>query len=150
MPLMATTVETESPTCVGMNRLVKYGLLAVIAALGVNAVVRVTALGVFDIPPEFINGPFGPFSWLPIIMNTAVGAVGATVVYGLLTRYSKRPNRTFTILAGIVLLLSFTMFLSPGLSGAPSSVFITLAVMHVTTATAIVSVLRRATKPEVQ
>lgn len=53
MPPMASTVETETSTPVGMNRLAKYGLFAVIAASVTNAIVGVVALAVFDVPAGF-------------------------------------------------------------------------------------------------
>lgn len=136
-----------------MNRLVKYGLLAVIVASVANALVRVAALTVFDIPAEFELFPLG---WGPVIAFTAIGAVGATVVYGLLTRSSTRPNRTFMIVAAAMLLLSFagplSMFLAPppGFPSFPGSVLVTLAVMHVAAAAAIVSVLTQELQSDVR
>jgi hypothetical protein len=137
---MATAVETESPASVGVNRLVKYGLFAVVAASVVNAVIRVVALALFDVPAEFELFPLG---WGPVIVTSAVGAVGAAIVYGVISRYSHRPNWTFTIVAAVVLVLSFGSFLAPppALAGASPSVFTTLGVMHVAAAITIVSVL---------
>lgn len=149
---MATTVDTESPTHVGVNRLVKYGLLAVIVASVVNALARMAAFAAFDIPAEFALFPLG---WGPVIASSAIGAIGATVVYGLLSRFVKRPNRTFTIIAAATLLLSLagplSMYLAPpGVPGFPSSVLVTLAVMHVIAAAAIVSVLTQALQSDVR
>ena len=111
-----------------------------IAASTVNAVVRVAALTVFTIPATFIPLPLG---WGPVIASSAIGAIGATIVYGVITRYSTQPNRTFTIVAAVVLVLSFGNLLTPALSGAPTVVYAILAVMHVTAAVAIVGVLTR-------
>jgi hypothetical protein len=147
MPPMASTVETGTPTSVGMNRLAKYGLFAVIAASGTNAIVGVVALAVFDIPAGF-----GGLGWGSIIASSALGAVVATGVYGLIARYSTRPNRTFIIIAAVALVLSYIPFLQPPptLAGASQSVFVTLGVMHVTAAVVIVGVLTQATSAEVQ
>jgi hypothetical protein len=136
---MATTVETE-PAFVGVNRLVKYGLFAVIAASVVNVGIRVIALAVFGVSSEF-----GPLGWGPVIVTSAVGAVGATIVYGVISRYSRRPNKMFTIIAAVVLVLSFGSFLAPPpvLAGAPLTVITTLGAMHVAAAVAIVGVLTR-------
>ena len=139
---MATTVETESSGSIGVNRLVRYGLFAVIAASVVNAVIRVVALALFDVPAEFELFPLG---WGPVMVTSAVGAVGATIVYGMISRYSHRPNWTFTIVAAVVLVLSFGTILSPppALAGAPLTVFTMLGAMHVAAAVAIVGVLTR-------
>lgn len=131
-----------------VRRLVKYGLFAVIAASVVNILVLLLGLGVFDFPSEFVGGPFGPLAVGPVVVNSAIAAIGATLVYGVISRYSRQPNRTFAIIAGVVLVLSFAMFLAPDLSGAPPSVFALLAVMHVTAAVTIIGVLTRATNQE--
>jgi hypothetical protein len=143
MPLMATAVDTESPTRVGRHRLVKYGLLAVLVAVIANALVRIVVLSVVTAPAGF-----WPLGWGPVIASTAVGAVGATIVYGVITRVSHRPNRTFTVVAAVALVLSFVSFVSPPpvLAAAPASMLAALAVMHVVGAVAIVGVLTRATK----
>lgn len=146
---MARTNAAESPTIVGANRLVTYGLLAVLLASVANGLVRTIALTVVDVPLVF------PLWWEPVLAASAIGAAGATVVYGVITRVSKRPNRTFTVVAAFVFLVSFVgpvnALLSPPpeLADAPWTVFATLAVMHVTAAVAIVGVLTRATTPEV-
>jgi hypothetical protein len=145
MPSTATATETESPTTIDVNSLVKYGLLAVIAASAVNAIIRGVALAVV------VSGEFGPLGLGPVIASSAVAAVGATIVYGVIARYSDRPNRTFTLIAAVVLVLSFGSFLAPPpmLAGAPLTVFTTLGVMHVAAAVAIVSVLTRTPNSEV-
>lgn len=141
MSSMTTAVDAEASTRVGANRLIKYGLFAVIAASVVNALFRVIALAVVDIPAAYFPLPLG---WGPVLASSAIGAVGATVVYGVITRYATRPNRTFTIVAAVVLVLSFGNLLTPALAGAPLAVYAILAVMHVTAAVAIVAVLTRA------
>ena len=140
--------KSEATQSVGMYRLARYGLFAVINASIANVLVLLLGLGAFEFPSEFVGGPFGPLAVGPVVINSAVAAIGATLVYGVVTRYSERPNRTFTIIAGIVLVLSFAMFLAPDLSRAPLSVFAILAVMHVITAVTIVGVLTRATNQE--
>lgn len=140
--------KSEVIRSVGVRRLVRYGLFAVIAASIVNVVVLLLGLGVFEFPSEFVGGPFGPLAVGPVVVNSAIAAIGATLVYGVIGRFSGRPNRTFTIIAGVVLVLSFAMFLAPDLSGAPPSVFAILAVMHVTAAVTIVGILTRAMAQE--
>ncbi|MFB9808048.1 DUF6069 family protein [Haladaptatus pallidirubidus] len=105
---------------------------------------------IVEFPAEFVGGAFGPLAVGPVVVNSAVAAIGATLVYGVVTRYAARPNRTFTIIAGAALVLSFTTFLAPDLSGAPPRVFAILAVMHVTAAVTIVAVLTQATNQEAE
>lgn len=142
------TNKSEATESVGRRRLVRYGLAAVIVASIANVLLLLLGLAVFEIPSEFVGGPFGPLAAGPVVVNSAVAAIGATLVYGVVSQYSGRPNRTFTIIAGVVLVLSFAMFLAPDLSGAPSRVFALLAVMHVTAAVTIVGVLTRAADRE--
>lgn len=145
MPLVATATETESPTRVSTNRLVKHGLLAVIVASIATALVRVITLAVVDAPADFLPIPLG---WGPVIASTAIGAVGATIVYGVIARVSQRPNRTFTIVAAIVLLLSFVPMLTlpPEFAAALAPVLSALVVMHVLVAVTSVVVLTRASR----
>lgn len=51
--------------------------------------------------------PFQPLSVPSVAVLTAVGAIGATVVYWAIARRSETPNRTFTRVAAGVLVLSF-------------------------------------------
>ena len=141
MSLQATAVKPESPTRVGVNRLVKYGFLTVFVAVVANALVRIIALSVSTVPTDF-----WPLGWGAVIISTVLTAGGATIVYGGITRFSKRPNRTFTVIAAGVLLLSFGSFVAPPsvLADAPMSVLAALAVMHVNVAVVSVGVLTRA------
>jgi hypothetical protein len=140
---MATAVETESPTRVGVNRLVKYGLLTVLVAIAATALVRAVTLALVGAPADFIPFPLG---WGPVIASTALGAVGATVAYGVVTRVSQRPNRTFTIVAAVVLVLSFVPMLTlpPEFADAIAPVMPALLGMHVVVAVVSVGVLTRA------
>lgn len=139
------TVENRGVTVV---RLAGYGFTALVAVCIVNVVVLSAGLALFEYPSEFVGGPFGPLAVGPVLVNSMVAAVGATIVYGFVARFSTRPNRTFTRTAAAVLILSFGMFLAPDLAGAPLSVYGTLAVMHVTAAIVIVGVLTHGSDTE--
>lgn len=143
-----TMNESESSSSVGTFRLVQFGLLALVVVSVVNVFVLSIGLALVAFPAEFVGGPFGPLAVGPVVINSAIAAIGATLVYSVVTRYAVRPNRTFTIIAGAVLVLSFAMFLAPDLAGAPSRVFAILTVMHVTTAVIIVGILTRSTTQE--
>lgn len=151
MGMASTTAMSKSETSrsVGVYRLVKFGLFALLVVNIVNVLVLFIGLTMVEFPSEFVGGPFGPLAMGPVVVNSAGATIGATLVYGGILRYSARPNRTFTIVAGVVLALSFAMFLAPDLASAPPRVLAILAVMHVTAAITIVGILTRATNPEV-
>ena len=149
---MASIEATEEPSresVVSLARIATYGLLAVVLTSLVNGLVRILALTVFDVPNVFA------LWWEPVLVASTVAAFGATIVYAILTRFSSRPNRTFTIVAVIVFVLSLAGPLNallsppPELANAPWSVFATLIVMHVAAAVTIISVLTRTTNQEV-
>lgn len=141
MPLMAAAVDTESPTRVGMNRLLRFGLLTVLVAVVANVFVRSIALSFITVPAGF-----WPLGWEAVIGSTVLTAGMATGVYGLIVRYSTRPNRTFTLVATVVLVLSFGSFVAPPpvLASASAPVLATLAAMHVLVAVVSVGILTRA------
>lgn len=139
--------KTESP--IGASRLVKYGIGALIAASVANTLVLFVSLSLAEFPPAYVGGPFGPLAVGPVVVNSAIAAIGATLVYGVIAGYASRPDRTFVAVAGLALVLSFGMFLAPDLAGAPPGVFAVLAVMHVVAAVVIVGVLTRAIGSEV-
>lgn len=64
---------------------------------------------------------------------TVLGMSGATVVYGVLTRRSATPDRTFVRIAAIVLLLSFIpdIGLAIVVEGVTTSEAIGLMILHV-------------------
>jgi hypothetical protein len=88
-------------------------------------------LGVF--PPDVVDpGSGGPFVVTTVVAASAVGALGATVIYAILDRFVTDAKRWFRIVAVLVLLASFvTPFTIPG---APSVMVATLLVMHVVVA----------------
>lgn len=136
---MATAVDTQS-TRVGMNRLAKYGLLTVLIAIAATALVRVVALSFVDVPADFVPFPLG---WGPVIASSVIGVLGATVVYSVIIHVSQRPNRTFTLLAVVVLVFSFVPMLTmpPAFAATIAPVIPALAVMHVTVAAVSVGIL---------
>lgn len=139
MPRQATETGSKSVQNVGMNRLVTYGLFATTTAMVVNSAILMLAIEVMGVPAGF------PLSWGPVLASSAIPAVVATAVYGVLARISRRPNRAFALVATLVLGLSFLPFASPPpeLSGAPPSVFVILGAMHVAAAIVIVGLLSR-------
>ena len=84
-----------------------------------------------------------PLSTGPVVLFTALGVVGATVVYGVLARFRETPDRLFTGIAAVVLVLSLIpdVTYAPTLPGATTLGVTVLAIMHVTAALVAVAVL---------
>lgn len=133
--VMSTVAETPRSG----RSLVQRGLLAVVLSVVANAVV-LTIARTLRIAPGF-----EPFEWASVVSLTAVGAVGAVVVYWLLSRWSATPDRTFTVVAGVVLLVSFVpdLFLLSGDENATIPGVVVLMVMHVVVAAVCVGLLTR-------
>ena len=109
---------------------------AVLAAVG-NAVV------VLALPGALGLQPYDPLTLPPVVLFTVLGVVGTTVVYAALRRFAPRPDRTFVIVAGLVLVLSFVpdVTVAPDLPGATTASVVLLMVMHVVAAAVAVAVL---------
>lgn len=56
--------------------------------------------------PELVQ-QFEPLNVGPVAIFSVLGAVGATVAYAVVDRLSETPDRTFVVVAVVVLLLSF-------------------------------------------
>lgn len=142
----ATEEQPDEPS-VTLTWIARSGILAVVLTGLLNGSVRLLAVRVFGVPNVFA------LWWEPVLIASAVGALGATIVYGILTRISSRPNRAFMLVAMGVLVLSFAgpvnAYLSPPpeLAAAPWTVYATLIAMHVTAAAIITGLLTRTTTP---
>lgn len=73
------------------------------------------------------------FRYPPIVVWTLLGTVGATVVYGALTRRSATPDRTFVRVAVAALVLSFLpdVGLLLAVEGVTASEAVALMALHV-------------------
>ncbi len=110
------------------------GGLAVVLSVLAN-VALIVGIESLDLAPGFraLTVP-------PVVSLTVLGAVGATVVYGLLGRYVADVDRTFLRVAGAVLVLSFVpdVALLAGDPAATVAGVVVLMIMHVTVAAASV------------
>lgn len=97
---MQDTFPTEKRTG-GVLRLFMVGVLTIATTLGVNLVIRTVAYAIFPISPIFLPLQIGSISVFTVVL---VG--GGVLVYAGVTRFSKRPARTYTLIALIALLLS--------------------------------------------
>jgi hypothetical protein len=121
--------------------MVKRGVLSVAGAIVAVLVVRWVALALIDVPPEFLPlaGPSAAG-----FFTTALG-IAAVVVYAVVRRFAKRPERTFRWISVGVLVVSFVpdlWLLSEGGSeqfeGATPAGVAILVVLHVVAAAVIV------------
>ncbi len=128
--------ETKG-VAVETKELAKRGGIAVVLSVVANLVVLQAVLA-----PELVQG-FEPLNVGPVALFSVLGAVGATVSYGVVDRFSEAPDRTFVVVAVVVLLLSFVpdvlMLQSDPAATAPAVAV--LMVMHVVVAAACVASL---------
>jgi hypothetical protein len=90
------------------------GLLAVLASVVANLLVRAVGLALIDAPADFVplQGPGA------VILFTSVQVLAAVIVFAIVARFARRPYRTFTLIAWVALFLSFIpdilLLLNPG------------------------------------
>ena len=77
-----------------------------------------------------------------MIVSTLVGVIAAALVYALIARTASNPDKTFTIVAAIALVLSLGAPLSVGFEDDAAAVG-TLMLMHMLTAAIVVFVFTR-------
>jgi uncharacterized membrane protein YhaH (DUF805 family) len=124
--------------------LVRRTALAAVAAAAANVLVRAIGIEVFDIPPEFEH-----LALRAVILSTLAAVLVAGAVYALIARRARDPDRTFTIVALVALLLSLAAPLSVGLQDPPeypgtdAASVGTLMAMHVVAATITIAALTR-------
>lgn len=125
--LSSTMAAPDSSLSAALRAVAERGALALVAALGTNAfivwVVRATA--VVESLPQL--------AYAPVSVLTAVGVIGASVVYAVLDWRFSRPVRPFAIITWVVLLVSFVPNLV-ALPNASTGAIAILMFMHVTVA----------------
>jgi drug/metabolite transporter (DMT)-like permease len=122
-----------------LTELVKRGGIALLLSLLANGLI------VWAVTTTDAVAPYEPLAYPPVFLLTAAGAVGATVAYALVDRWSDRPDRTFAIVVVVVLLLSFVpdVTVAPTLPGATTAGIAVLMAMHVTVAAICYAALTR-------
>ena len=136
---MTTAMSQASKPTLGT--IWRNGLIAIVAATVINAVLYFVgaALGWM---PETVLTPMGlPVTIVPVVASTVIALVVATIVYSILNRFTGSPNRWFTIIAVVVLVVSAVSPLS--LPGAPTMMIVVLEVMHLVAGIAAIYFLRQ-------
>src|SRR6056297_182268 len=123
----AQTKTEMGPSTTTVGGLARRGGIALVLAVLVNVVI-VVAADAAGVAPTL-----EPLSTGPVVLFTALGIVGATVVYGVLARFRETPDRLFTGIAAVVLVLSLIpdVTYAPTLPGATTLGVTVLAIMHV-------------------
>lgn len=92
--------------------LLRAAAIALVLAVAVNQIIRFIAVAVLNPDPAFM-----PLTWWqPAAMFTVIGVIGAVIVYALLRRFTRDPDRTFRTVALVGLLLSFIPNILTGLN----------------------------------
>jgi hypothetical protein len=84
------------------------------------------------------SAPAAPLTIVPVVLASALPAIGAGVLLWLLGRFTRRPFTIFLAIAGVFLLLSLGGPLSMPVPGATKAV---LSLMHVVAGASIAGAL---------
>ncbi len=120
----------------------QIGALAAVAAAIANLVVYLIAVGLLNanarVPERLGSDTYVDLEIGQVVFASIVPALLATLLAIAVLRWTAAPRRWFVISAVVVLLLSYLSFLDlDGSTGA----FVTLAVMHIVAAAAIIAVV---------
>jgi len=141
-----TPSASVAPRATGRGRYALIALGTIIAAILANVVVYYLGSLVVAYDPGFVvlANPSGT------VIFTVFPAIVAVLLYAALLRFAKRPARTFSIIAAIVLIVSivpdFTYI--PTVPGATNGQTAILVLMHIVAATVIVGLLTTRTRPQ--
>ena len=142
--MAATAFDSAQPRPVEQvdyRRLLWVAPLAAVVAAIVNAIIFALADAAGLFPDDVLLTSGQPMGLGPVVSVTIIGVVGAVIVYALIGRFSRRPIRLFTIVAAVVLVLSFASPLS--IPGAGAGYIAALELLHITTAAIAVGLLTR-------
>ena len=140
--MVPTSTRSTPQERVAIRKLVWVGPLTIVLAVLVNLIVRSFAVSFFGVSASF------PYLQAPvIIITTVVFLLVALLAFVLVGRASRHPVRSFRILGGIALVVSF---LNPLLQlaghwlpavGMNLRIFWTMIVMHIASALIAASLL---------
>lgn len=138
-----TTVQSQRE----ISNIWQRGLIAVVASVAANVVARFILFALFDLPGDFPPLQIGAIAFL-----TAVFTLLAVIAFALVVRFSRRPIRTYHIVAAIAFLVSIIPNIISALNpdaipfpfpGASAGAFLALIVFHVIAYVVTVAVLTR-------
>jgi hypothetical protein len=127
--------RSVAPERIAVGWLLRVGALAAVLSAGANSLVLEFASSLVG---EVVIPPGETVTFGQVVVASVAGAVGAVVVFAVISRVARRPIRVFVGVAAVGLLLSF---LPIALAGATGSSAGTLAFMHVVAAATNVGLL---------
>ena len=129
----------EETRAIDWGRYALVGLATVVAAVLANVIVYFIGSMIVTYDPQFVilANPSGT------IIFTVVPAIVAVLLYAVLLRFTANPARIFTIIAAMVLVLSWIpdLLYIPTLPGATVAQMVLLMIMHLVAAVVIVWML---------
>lgn len=140
---ITTGIRAKSRS-VTRGRFALFGLATVIAATVANVLVYYLGAATIGYDPSFVilqNAGGAIFFTIP-------AAIIAVALYAVLLRTTKRPERTFTIISAVVLVLSIVPDITyiPTVEGSTNGQTAVLILMHIAAAAVIVGMLTRYTR----
>ena len=131
---------------VDWRRYALVGLATTVAAVVANIVTYFIGGALVSYDPQFVVLS----NVSPTIIFTVVPAIVAVILYAILLRFTANPERTFTIIAVIVLIFSLIPDLTyiPTVPGATSPQTAVLMVMHIVAAVVITWMLTTFARPQ--
>src|SRR3712207_199214 len=96
--------KTVAPERIAVGWLLRVGVLAAVLSAGANSLVLALAPSLVGevVIPSGETGTFGQ-----VVVASVAGAVGAVVVFAVISRTARRPIRVFVGVAAVGLLLLF-------------------------------------------
>ncbi len=138
-----TIQDLSSATHVDSGRIWRVGLIGAVAAVVANVIVLFLLKAFLPVPQDF-----APLQVGAIAIFTFIGTVLAAVAYALVVRFSKRPIRTYLIVAVVALILSLipnlALMANPSAAPIPGGSalgFGLLIVFHIVAAVVSVAIL---------
>jgi hypothetical protein len=136
---------------ISYGRLPGVALLAALAAALANALIYFAASGLGTISQSvLLPSPMGlsPLTVGLVVITSAIGSIGASIVFAVMGLLARRPVRMFRIIAAVVLALSLVP--PATVPGVPVAMRLSLAVMHVVAwavSVGLLTALARQAKP---
>lgn len=135
---MTTAISQTKPT---LGAIWRNGLTAAVIAAVVNGILFYVGAAVGAFPATVITPMGTPITLAAVMISSAVGILVGTLGYTILSRFIANPNRWFTILTVILLIL---MAYNPfTLAGAPMLMIGFLQIMHLVAGGSILYFLTR-------
>ena len=141
-----TTAVREESRSIGRGRFARLGLATVVAAIVANVLVYFIGDALIGYDPTFVvlanvSGT---------IIFTITPAIIAVLLYAALLRFANSPERVFTVISAIVLVLSVIPDITyiPTVAGSSNGQTAILILMHVVAAAVIVGMLTRYARPQ--